>query len=128
MKYLKGFIIAFAMYSKVPMPRVEWEQENMKYVVRMRAAAPGNFPGLLPVGPGFSLFLQIPNFFPSAVFPLTTCLHMIKKQKKGLCYVLLFWNLSDSLHLLFLSVLLEVKLHHRKNPLYGFLSEGMYAQ
>ena len=33
MKYLKGFIIAFAMYSKVPMPRVEWEQENMKYVM-----------------------------------------------------------------------------------------------
>ena len=33
MKYLKGFIIAFARSSKVPRPRGEGEQENMKYVM-----------------------------------------------------------------------------------------------
>ena len=30
---LKGFVIAFSMYSKIPMPRVEWEQKNMKYAL-----------------------------------------------------------------------------------------------
>ena len=33
MKYINSFIIAFAMYSKIPMPKVEWEKENMKYVM-----------------------------------------------------------------------------------------------
>lgn len=33
MNYLKGWMIAFAMYSKIPMPAVEWERENMKYVM-----------------------------------------------------------------------------------------------
>ena len=26
-------VIAFAMYSKIPMPRVEWEKENMRYAL-----------------------------------------------------------------------------------------------
>lgn len=33
MKYINSFIIAFAMYSKIPMPKAEWEKENMKYVM-----------------------------------------------------------------------------------------------
>lgn len=33
MKYLRACIIAFAMYSKFPMPKTEWEEENMKYVM-----------------------------------------------------------------------------------------------
>ena len=28
---LQGLIIAFAMYSKIPMPRADWTPENMKY-------------------------------------------------------------------------------------------------
>lgn len=28
---LSSFIIAMAMYSKIPMPKVEWNQKNMKY-------------------------------------------------------------------------------------------------
>lgn len=30
---MNSFIIAFAMYSKIPMPKVEWEQKNMRYVL-----------------------------------------------------------------------------------------------
>ena len=28
---LNAMVISFAMYSKIPMPRVEWSKENMKY-------------------------------------------------------------------------------------------------
>ena len=28
---LQGFIVAFSMYSKIPMPRVQWTEKNMKY-------------------------------------------------------------------------------------------------
>ena len=33
MRIISSIIIAFAMYSKVPMPRVEWKKENMRYVM-----------------------------------------------------------------------------------------------
>lgn len=33
MKLLKACIIAFAMYSKIPMPKTEWKEENMKYAM-----------------------------------------------------------------------------------------------
>lgn len=33
MKYINACIIAFAMYSKIPMPKAEWEKENMKYAM-----------------------------------------------------------------------------------------------
>ncbi len=33
MKYLKAAVIAFGMYSKIPMPRTEWDKESMKYVM-----------------------------------------------------------------------------------------------
>lgn len=29
---IKSLFIAFAMYSKIPMPQFDWEQDNMKYV------------------------------------------------------------------------------------------------
>ena len=32
MRIIKSFIIAFSMYSKIPMPRAEWKEEDMKYV------------------------------------------------------------------------------------------------
>ena len=32
---IKSLLIAFAMYSKVPMPFVKWEKENMKYVLAL---------------------------------------------------------------------------------------------
>lgn len=33
MKFLNACIIAFAMYSKIPMPKADWEKENMKYAM-----------------------------------------------------------------------------------------------
>ena len=30
---ISGFIIAFAAYSKIPMPKVEWNKKNMKYAL-----------------------------------------------------------------------------------------------
>lgn len=31
MNVVKSFFIAFSMYSKIPMPRIEWTKESMKY-------------------------------------------------------------------------------------------------
>lgn len=31
--WLQGLCIAFAMYSKIPMPKLEWNDDNMKYVL-----------------------------------------------------------------------------------------------
>lgn len=31
MKIIKSIIVAFSMYSRIPMPRFEWESEDMKY-------------------------------------------------------------------------------------------------
>lgn len=31
MKVFQGMIIAFSMYSKIPMPRIEWNKENMRF-------------------------------------------------------------------------------------------------
>ena len=33
MKFLYGIIIAFSMYSKIPMPKIEWSKERMEYVM-----------------------------------------------------------------------------------------------
>lgn len=33
MKWIKSCIIAFSMYSKIPMPQFEWKEEDMKYVL-----------------------------------------------------------------------------------------------
>ena len=31
MKIIKAFIVAFSMYSRIPMPKFNWESEDMKY-------------------------------------------------------------------------------------------------
>ena len=28
---INSFVVAFSMYSKIPMPRADWTKENMKY-------------------------------------------------------------------------------------------------
>lgn len=33
MNLLQSMVIAFSMYSKIPMPRVEWQEKNMKYAM-----------------------------------------------------------------------------------------------
>ena len=37
MKFLEPMIVAFSMYSKIPMPRIEWNKENMKYTMFLSA-------------------------------------------------------------------------------------------
>ena len=33
MRVVRSLVIAFAMYSKIPMPRMEWKKENMRFVL-----------------------------------------------------------------------------------------------
>ena len=33
MRIVKAMIIAFSMYSKIPMPQFEWKDEDMKYML-----------------------------------------------------------------------------------------------
>ena len=33
MNLLRGFAVAFAMYSRIPMPRVDWTKESMRYAM-----------------------------------------------------------------------------------------------
>ena len=33
MRILKSLCLAFSMYSKIPMPNVYWNKENMRYVI-----------------------------------------------------------------------------------------------
>ena len=33
MRMIKSMIIAFSMYSKIPMPQFEWKDEDMKYML-----------------------------------------------------------------------------------------------
>ena len=33
MRVVQSFIIALSMYSKIPMPRIRWQEENLKYVM-----------------------------------------------------------------------------------------------
>lgn len=42
MNLLKGLVIAFSMYSKIPMPRMEWKKESMKYFLCFPPDRPGD--------------------------------------------------------------------------------------
>ena len=33
MTVLKSFVIAFSMYSKIPMPQFEWKEKDMRYII-----------------------------------------------------------------------------------------------
>ena len=33
MHLLKGLIIAFSMYSRIPVPQFEWKEEDMRYTL-----------------------------------------------------------------------------------------------
>ena len=33
MNALRSIVMAFAMFSRIPMPRVEWKKENMRYMM-----------------------------------------------------------------------------------------------
>lgn len=60
MRIVNSLIIAFAMYSKIPMPKAEWTKENMKYamcffpwvggVIGVLFYLWGKYGSLLPIG------------------------------------------------------------------------------
>ena len=39
MKILESLIVALSMYSKIPMPQIEWNKENMRYALCFFPAA-----------------------------------------------------------------------------------------
>lgn len=55
MRLLGSFVIAFSMYSRIPMPQIEWTGERMRYVMCF-------FPLIgVVIGAIFSLFWQLLN-------------------------------------------------------------------
>ena len=71
MKWIRSFIIAFSMYSKIPMPRVEWTTSSMQYAFCFFPLV-GAVNGALTWGAGHVLFAlrdagKLPALFP-AVF------------------------------------------------------------
>ncbi len=63
---LKGFILAFSMYSKIPVPQVEWNQKNRRYAIAFFpfvgltiAACTGILLYFLPVFHFSNLFISI---------------------------------------------------------------------
>ena len=71
MKWIRSFIIAFSMYSKIPMPRVEWTTSSMQYAFCFFPLV-GAVAGALTWGTGLVLFGlrdagKLPALFP-AVF------------------------------------------------------------
>ena len=69
MAVLKSLCLAFSMYSRIPMPRVDWEEKNMRYVLCF-------FPwvGLVVGGGMYGLWLLrswLGVFIPFPVFVLT---------------------------------------------------------
>lgn len=62
-----AFVIAFSMYSRIPMPRLEWTEENMKYAVCFLPVI-GAVIGGLEVGAWYLCrFLEMGTFFRTAV-------------------------------------------------------------
>ena len=71
MKWIRSFIIAFSMYSKIPMPKVQWTKSSMQYAFCFFPLV-GVVAGALTWGTGLGLFVlrdegKLPALFP-AVF------------------------------------------------------------
>ena len=71
MKWIRSFIIAFSMYSKIPMPKVQWTKSSMQYAFCFFPLV-GGVAGALSWGTGLGLFVlrdegKLPALFP-AVF------------------------------------------------------------
>lgn len=91
---LKSFCLAFSMYSKIPMPRVEWEEKNMKYVLCF-------FP-LIGIVQGVAMYLlwllrgKIGVFIPFEVFALAGC--VVPVLVTGGIHLDGFMDTMDALH------------------------------
>ena len=70
MKYIRSMIVAFSLYSKVPMPVFEWREEDLKHNLVFLPWV-GALIGVIVYGISF-LFdeMQIPLIFVTAIYSL----------------------------------------------------------
>lgn len=68
MKIIQSIIIAFSMYSKIPMPRIEWNKENMRFSMCFFPFV-GVVTGALIIGWfKLSCLLEVGNLLSSIIF------------------------------------------------------------
>ena len=84
MNWVKSLIIAFSMYSKIPMPHLNLEEKDMRYVM-------GFFPlvGLVLGACQFiwyklSAFLGVPNMWTVIWIPVMRFIHTVTGRKNFL--------------------------------------------
>lgn len=96
MKWIRSFIIAFSMYSKIPMPRVQWTKESMQYAFCFFPLV-GAVEGILIWAVGTFLFpLRDAGRLP-ALFP-AVCLTMLPLLVTGGIHMDGFLDTTDALH------------------------------
>lgn len=94
MSVLKSMCMAFAMYSKIPMPKVSWEAKNMKYVLCF-------FPAI-GIAQGIAFYLlwmlrgSIGVYLPFPMFVLTGC--VLPAAVTGGIHMDGFLDTMDALH------------------------------
>lgn len=67
MRLFQSFCIAFSMYSRIPMPRVDWKEENMKYSMCFFPLVGAAVGGIMLLFTALAARLKIDRWFVSAV-------------------------------------------------------------
>ena len=70
MKLLESMIVAFSMYSKIPMPQIQWKKENMRFALCFFPAVGAVIGALVCLWGFVSPMLPFGNLFTGAVFVL----------------------------------------------------------
>lgn len=74
MNILQSFIIAVSMYSKIPVPAVEWKQENMRYALCFFPVVGLIIGGFLYLAGTLMFRISVGSLFRAAVFTLVPVL------------------------------------------------------
>ena len=67
MKYVSSFLIAFSMYSKIPVPQADWEKSSMEYVMCFFPLVGAVIGGILYGAAWAADFFAIPRQLSAAV-------------------------------------------------------------
>lgn len=70
MKLFENLIVALSMYSKIPMPQIEWNKDNMRFALCFFPAVGAAVGVLIWLWGRISAFLPVGNTFVTAVFLL----------------------------------------------------------
>ncbi len=70
MKWLESLIVALAMYSKIPMPHIEWTKENMRYALCFFPLSGAAVGAVVWLWYQASMLLAVGNILRTAVFVL----------------------------------------------------------